>query len=196
MRIFQKNNTEATTGKRSDGRLSIQIYMAVWIICVLWFWLGMGGGGWIMAYTILSFGVILPVTTLVIAFRLEWKQDLGIFRWAAMGFFSIMYTAALWATFTLATLLGAANIAAPSLYTLLAGFCPSAIGLTLGWLVRSNKLNVKVPAVGLLILLTVGYVRLKTLNGSFFRPVLILDIPAAAILLILGRWILRQKAGN
>lgn len=28
---------------------SIIIYIAVWISCVLWFWLGMSGGGWVMA---------------------------------------------------------------------------------------------------------------------------------------------------
>lgn len=149
-----------------------------------------------MAYTILSFGVILPITTLVIAFRLEWKQDLGIWRWTAMGFFSIMYIAALWATFVLSTFLGVANIALLSLYTLLVGFCPSAIGIALGWLVWSKRLNMKVPAVGLFLLLAISYVRLKTLNGSFFRPVLILDIPVVVILLVLGLWVLLRKAGK
>lgn len=193
MNILKRTNTEAATGKLSNWKLSILIYMAVWIACVLWFWLDIGGGGWIMAYTILSFGALLPITTLVIAFRLEWQQNLGIWRWAAMGFFSIMYVAAMWATFVLSTFLGAANIAAPSLFALLVGLCLSAIGITLGWLVRSKKLNMKVPAVGLFLLLAISYVRLKTLNGSFFRSVLILDIPAVAILLILGSWILFQK---
>lgn len=116
MSIFRRKNTEAITGKMPDWKLSILIYMAVWTACVLWFWLGMGGGGWIMAYTILSFGVLIPITTLVIAFRLEWKQDLGIWRWAAMGLFSIMYVAALCATFVLSTFIGVANLAPPSMY--------------------------------------------------------------------------------
>lgn len=196
MSIFQRRTAEATTDKIPGWKLSILIYMAVWTTCVLWFWLGMGGGGWIMAYTILSFGVLLPITTLVTAFSLEWKQDLGIWRWAAMGFFSIMYAAALWATFVLSTFLRVANIAPPSLYILLVGFCPSAIGTTLGWLVRSKRLNVKVPAIGLFLLLTVSYVKLKTLNGSFFRPVLILDIPVVIILSVMGLWILFKKAGK
>lgn len=193
MNIFKRKNSEAATGKLPNWKLSILIYMAVWIACVLWFWLGMGGGGWIMAYTILSFGVLLPITTLVIAFHLEWQQDLGIWRWAAMGFFSIMYVAAMWATFVLSTFFGVANIATPSLYVLLIGFCPSAIGITLGWLVRSKRLNINVPTIGLFLLLAISYVRLKTLNGSFFRSVLILDIPAVATLLILGLWILFRK---
>ena len=192
MRIIQRKNAETM----ADWKKSILIYMTVWTTCVLWFWFGMDGGEWIMAYTILSFGVYLPVTTLIIAFRLERKQDLGIWRWAAMGFLSIMYAAAVWATFALATFLGAANIASPFFSTLLVGFCSSAIGMILGWLVRSQKLNRKVPVIGLFLLLVILYVKLKTLNGSFFRLVLILDIPAAVMLVVSGAWVLLQKAGK
>lgn len=149
-----------------------------------------------MAYTILSFFVILPVMTLVTAFLLEWKQNLGYWRWIAMVFFSIMYVAALCATFVLSTFIGAANIASPSLYTLLVGLCLSAIGITLGWLVRTRKISLKVPAIGLFLLVVVVYVRLKTLNGTFFRPVLILDIPVAVILLILGLRVLLRRNGK
>jgi len=155
----------------------------------------MGGGGWIMAYTILSFGVILPITTLVTAFRLEWKQDLGHWRWGAMGFFGLMYAAALWATFVLSTYLGVANISAPPLYTLLIGLCPGAIGIALGWMVRSRKMSLKVPVIGLYVLLAVCYVRLKTMNGSLFRLVLILDVPAT-LLLILGLWSCLRKGSK
>lgn len=63
MRIIQRKNAETM----ADWKKSILIYMTVWTICVLWFWFGMDGGEWIMAYTILSFGVYLPVTTLIIA---------------------------------------------------------------------------------------------------------------------------------
>ena len=193
MRIFRRKNKEAATGKTPRWQVSVGIYMAVWSLCVLWFWFGMSGGGWIMAYTILSFGVILPVTTLVISFRLEWKQNLGVWRWVSMGFFSVMYVAALWATFVLSTSLGVANIASPSLYTFLPGLCLSAVGIALGWLVRNKKLNPNAPAIGLFFLLAVCYMRLKTINGSFFRPVIILDIPAAISLLILGLWALFRK---
>ncbi|MBD5085096.1 MAG: hypothetical protein HDT33_08625 [Clostridiales bacterium] len=184
MKFYQKNNTSEARGKAIPSMI---IYMAVWAACVLWFWLGKSGGGWIMAYSILSFGVILPITTLVIAFRLEWKQDLGYWRWAAIGFFGIMYMAALWATIVLGTFLGAANISTPSLLMSLAGLCPSAIGIAIGWFVRSRKMSLKVPAIGLFLLLGVCYVKLKTLNGSFFRPVLILDVPAV-LLLVFGLW--------
>lgn len=186
MSRFKREPNIDTANDAHKWKRSIIIYMAVWAACILWFWLGMSGGGWIMAYTILSFFVILPVMTLVTAFLLEWKQNLGYWRWIAMVFFSIMYVAALWATFALSTFIGAANIATPSLYTLLVGLCTSAIGITLGWLVRTRKISLKVPVIGLFLLLVVVYVRLKTLNGTFFRPVLILDIPVAVLFLVLG----------
>lgn len=184
----RENGAGRTTGRGSKWKQSILAYAAVWTACVLWFWLGMGGGGWIMAYTILSFGVILPVTTLVTAFRLEWKQDLGCWRWCAMGFFGVMYAAALWATFVLSTYLRVANISAPSPGAFLIGLCPGALGIALGWMVRSGKMSLKIPVICLIILLAVCYVRLKTLNGSLFRLVLVLDVPAA-LLFLLGLWL-------
>ena len=51
MRIIQRKNAETM----ADWKKSILIYMTVWTTCVLWFWFGMDGGEWIMAYTILSF---------------------------------------------------------------------------------------------------------------------------------------------
>lgn len=187
-----KNDVGKTAGKGSKWKWNILAYMAVWCACVLWFWLGMDGGGWIMAYTILSFGVILPITTLAVSFRLEWKQNLGYWRWGAMGFFGVMYMAALWATFVLSTRLGTANISAPPLYTFLIGLCPSAIGITFGWAVRNGKMNLKVPLLGFLLLLAVCYVRLKTMNGSLFRFLPVLDVPAA-FLLLLGLWLYFRK---
>lgn len=189
-------NHEPNSGignKRYKWKQSIIIYMVVWGACILWFWLGRTGGGWIMAYTILSFGVILPVITLVAAFLLEWKQNLGYWRWAAMGFFSIMYVAALWATFVLSTALGVAKIGTQPLYGFLVSLCLSAVGIALGWLVRSRKLSPKIPAMGLAVLLAACYVWLKTWNGTFFRPVPILDIPVAAMLFSLGLWFFFQK---
>ena len=168
---------------------SIIIYMAIWGSCVLWFWLGMSGGGWGMAYTLLSFGVILPVSTLVVSFLMEQKQDLGHWRWVTIGFFSLMYVAALWVTFVLYWIVQSTNISFPSPFTLLAGLCPSAVGIAFGWLVRNGRMSLKVPIIGLFCLLTVCYVVLKTLNGSFFRLVLFLDVPAI-FLLILGLWFL------
>lgn len=188
-----KTSKEKRTCKPPGWKFSVTIYAAVWAACILWFWLGRSGGGWIMAYTILAFGVMLPVITLVAAFLLEWGQNLRIWRWAAMAAFGVMYLAALWATFALATFLGAANIGAPSPYAFLAGFCPAAVGIAAGWMVRVKKTDLRVPVTALLLLLCVCYLELKTLNGSVLRFLPILDLPAFA-LLISGCWFLFRKS--
>ena len=78
MRIFKQKSA----GDRA--RACGMAYLSVWTLCVLWFWLGRSGGGWIMSYTILAFWFLLPVTTLITSFLLERGQDLGLRRWAAM----------------------------------------------------------------------------------------------------------------
>lgn len=170
-------------------------YLIIWLACVLWFWLGMGGGGWIMAYTILSFSLILPITTLIIAFRLERRQDLRVWRWIALAFFSIMYMAALWATFVLSTFLKVTNISTPAPISFLFGLCPGIVGIALGWMVRTRKVTAKIPAIGLVILLCVCYVWLKSLNGSVLRFIPVLDIPALIVVLA-GLWYLCRKKQN
>ena len=44
--------------------LWLKIYLPVWIFCAAWYWLGMDGGGWIMAYGILTHLILLPLATL------------------------------------------------------------------------------------------------------------------------------------
>lgn len=178
----------------SKQKACAMAYLSVWAVCVLWFWLGRGGGGWIMAYTILAFGFLLPVSALTASFLLEREQNLGLWRWAVMGLSGLLYMAALWATFSLSTLLSLTKLAAPSPYYFLGGLCPSAIGIALGWAARKWNVDPRVPAAGLFLLLCACYVRLKTLNGSLFRPVLILDVPALVLLLAAaGRLLFRRK---
>ena len=187
MRIFKQ--------KSAGGRARAcgTAYLSVWALCVLWFGLGRSGGGWIMSYTILAFWFLLPVTTLITSFLLERGQDLGLRRWAAMGLFGLMYTAALWATFSLSTLLSHTRLDFPSPYYLLAGLCPSAIGIALGWAARKWNVSPRIPAIGLFLLLCVCYVQLKTLSGPLLRPVLILDVPALLLLLGAAGWLLFRR---
>lgn len=187
MRIFKQKSA----GDRA--RACGMAYLSVWTLCVLWFWLGRSGGGWIMSYTILAFWFLLPVTTLITSFLLERGQDLGLRRWAAMGLFGLMYTAAIWATFSLSTLLSHARLEFPSPYYLLAGLCPSAIGIALGWVARKWNVSPRVPAIGLFLLLCVCYVQLKTFGGPLLRPVPILDVPALLLLLGTAGWLLFRR---
>jgi len=139
-----------------------------------------------MAYTLLAFLVLLPFATLVTSFLLELRQDLGLWRLLVIVGYSILYTAAIYATFVLSTWLEVTNLAPPSPATLLMGLVLSVVGLALGWMVRRGKLSLWAPVAGLSVLL-------KALNGSFFRWIPILDLPALVLLVVGGAILLRSR---
>ena len=149
-------------------------------------------GLFVIVYTV-AVNVKLYLPLRHTSFLLERGQDLGLRRWAAMGLFGLMYTAAIWATFSLSTLLSHARLEFPSPYYLLAGLCPSAIGIALGWAARKWNVSPRVPAIGLFLLLCVCYVQLKTFGGPLLRPVPILDVLALLLLLGTAGWLLFRR---
>ena len=112
-----------------------------WLGCVLWFWLGRSsGGGWILSYSILVHRIILPLAATAAAFLLTRAWGLTPWRLAAMAAgFGVLHMAAIWATVSLATLLGQANIAGVGLSVLLDGANPAAAGGLLGRLARERR---------------------------------------------------------
>ena len=178
--------------KKRSGWLPVTIYMAVWLFCVGWFWLGMDGGGWIMAYTILAFMVLMPLAALVSAFLLAWKRPLGGWFWGALVLYGTLNFAAIVATFMLSTGLGITRLASSDILIFLLDMIPGAVGLCLGWLFRVRGWGPKAAVIALLVLLAVCYVHLKSLNGSILRPMLFLDVPAL-VLLMTGLWFLLRK---
>ena len=178
--------------KKQPGRLSAGVYLAVWLFCVGWFWIGGDGGGWIMAYTILAHMTLMPLATLVSAFLLDRERPLGGWFWGALVLYGVMNVGAIAATFTLSTAIGAANIASLDAMECLLELLPGAVGLGLGRLFRVKGWGPKGAVAALLVLLAVCYVGLKTLGGSVWRPLPFLDVPALVIL-GLGIWFLLRK---
>ena len=121
-----KNNRGSSPGSRGAW-LGLLLYGGAWLGCVLWFWLGRSsGGGWILSYSILVHRIILPLTATAAAFLLTRAWGLTPWRLAAMAAgFGVLHMAAIWATVSLATLLGQANIAGVGLSVLLDGANPA-----------------------------------------------------------------------
>ena len=178
--------------QKRPGLLPAAVYSVVWLFCVGWFWLGRGGGGWIMAYTILAHGVLVPLAALVSAFLLAWERPLRGWFWGALVLYGALNIGAIAATFTLSTAIGVTKMAPPDALVCLLELVPGAVGLGLGRLFRVKGWGPKVAVAALLILLAVCYVGLKTLNGSIWRLLPILDVPALVIL-GLGLWFLLRK---
>lgn len=133
--------------KKRSSWLAVTIYMVVWLFCVGWFWLGKDGGGWIMAYTILAFMVLMPLTALVSAFLLAWKRPLGGWFWGALILYGTLNFGAIAATFVLSTSLGITRLASPDILIFLLDMIPGAVGLCLGWLFRVRSWKPQAAAI-------------------------------------------------
>lgn len=180
------------TMKKRPGLLSAAVYLAVWLFCVGWFWLGRGGGGWIMAYTILAHGVLMPLAALVSGFLLARERPLGRWFWGALVLYGVLNVGAIAATFTLSTAIGMTKMAPIDAMVILLELVPGAVGLGLGLLFRVKGWGPKAAVAALMALLAVCYVGLKTLNGSIWRLLPILDVPTLVILGV-GLWFLLRK---
>ena len=178
--------------KKRSGRISVAVYLAVWLFCVGWFWLGRGGGGWIMAYTILAHGVLVPLAALVSAFLLARERPLGGWFWGAMVLYSVLNFGAIAATFMLSTAIGVTKMAPPDAMVILLELVPGAVGLGLGWLFRVKGWGAKGAVAALLVLLAVCWLLLKSVSVSPYRFLPFLDVPAL-VLLGLGLWFLLRK---
>ena len=180
------------TMRKRPGLLPVAVYLTVWLFCVGWFWLGRGGGGWIMAYTILAHMVLMPLAALASAFLLARERPLRGWFWGALILYGVLNIGAIAATFTLSTAIGMTKMAPLDVLVCLLELVPGAAGLSLGRLFRVKGWGSKAAVAALLALLAVCYVGLKTLNGSIWRLLPILDVPAL-VLLGLGLWFLLRK---
>ena len=178
--------------RKRPGLLPATVYSAVWLFCVGWFWLGRGGGGWIMAYTILAHGVLIPLAALVSGFLLAWERPLGGWFWGALVLYGALNVGAIAATFTLSTAIGVTKMAPLGAMVILLELVPGGLGLGLGWLFRVKGWGPKGAVAALLALLAVCYVGLKSISVSPYGFLPILDVPALVVL-GLGLWFLLRK---
>lgn len=119
--------------QKSGGRwLWLAIYLPVWVCCAAWYWLGMGGGGWIMAYGILTLVVLLPLATLVSSALVGWRQDFGLPRWGAVVLFPALYELHILVTTSLSTALGFTKIAPLGAAVILYPAVATVLGLLIG----------------------------------------------------------------
>ena len=178
--------------KKRPGLLPAAIYLAVWLFCVGWFWIGGDGGGWIMAYTILAHMVLMPLAALVSGFLLARERPLGNWFWGALALYGVLNFGAIAATFMLSTGLGITRLASPDVVVFLMELAPGAVGLGLGRLFRVRNWGPKAAVTALLALLAVCWLLLKSISVSPHSFMPFLDVPALVIL-GLGVWFLLRK---
>lgn len=119
--------------QKARGRwLWLKIYLPVWGFCAAWYWLGMGGGGWIMGYGILAMLVLLPLATLAASVAIGWRKEAGSRRWGALVLLPALYGLHILVTTSLSTTLGITNIAPVGFTVLVYPFAAALLGLLAG----------------------------------------------------------------
>ena len=178
--------------KKRPGLLPAAVYLTVWLFCVGWFWLSRGGGGWIMAYTILAHMVLMPLAAPVSGFLLARERPLGGWFWGALVLYGALNVGAIASTFMLSTGLGITRLASPDAMVYLLELVPGAVGLGLGWLFRVRGWGAKAAVAGLMALLAACWLLLKSISVSPYSFMPFVDVPALAILGV-GLWFLLRK---
>lgn len=127
------DTTRSAAMQTSRGRwLWLKIYLPVWIFCAARYWLGMDGGGWIMAYGILAHLILLPLTTLAASAVMGWHRAFGRWRWGTPVLLSALYGMHFLVTVSLSNALGITNIAPLGFFVLLRMGMISLLGLLTG----------------------------------------------------------------
>lgn len=135
---------ESTNTVKSKQKLTkmmqVGIYVILWAACLVWFWLGRGSeAGFAMAYSLVTFYCILPVSTFVISLQIGKDISWRIWKWMMPFFFGAMYALENFGTFLLANNIALGNQNLPRIKDAVPGFVISLIGLLLGMLVKAYK---------------------------------------------------------
>lgn len=125
---------ESTDLVRSRERLSrllvVLTYLILWALSILAFWAGLKEEA--MLYSIATFYLVLPLTTLILAGLVGRNQCWTGLRWLMLLFFGFLYMLAPYATFSVANMLTVERFRLPELATLLPGLLCAAAGMAIG----------------------------------------------------------------
>lgn len=132
---------ESTDVVRSQEKLSrllvVLTYLIIWALSILVFWMGLKEEA--MLYSIATFYLVLPLTTLILAGLVGRKECWAGLRWLMLLFFGFLYMLAPYATFNLANMLSVERFYLPDLATLLPGLLCAAAGMAIGCGLRRLK---------------------------------------------------------
>lgn len=138
-----EESTNVVKSKRSLYRaLLITAYLVIWAISVLFFWVFTDPED-ALAYSIMEFFIILPVSILVIAFLIGQDESWGRWRWLTALLFGVTYMLAEYVTFSLANMTAFHKINSVELGMLVPGIGLALLGIGMGAASRSFGKRVK-----------------------------------------------------
>lgn len=132
---------QSTDVVRSRERLSrllvVLTYLLLWALSILVFWMGLKREA--MLYSVATFYLVLPLTTLILSALVGWNESWTGLRWLMLLFFGFLYMLAPYATFNVANMLTVERFYLPDLATLLPGLLCAAVGMGVGCGLRRMK---------------------------------------------------------
>lgn len=139
---------ESTNTVKSKQKLTkmmqVGIYVILWAACLVWFWLGLGSeAGFAMAYSLVTFYCILPVSTFVLSLQIGKDASWGMWKWMMPIFFGAMYALENFGTFLMANNIAFDKQNMPRVEDAVPGVVISFVGLLIGMLVRLYKFKLK-----------------------------------------------------
>ena len=139
---------ESTNTVKSKQKLTkimqIGIYVILWVACLIWFWLGKGSdGGFAMAYSLVTFYCILPVSTFFLSLLIGKDISWGKWKWLMPFFFGAMYSLENFGTFLMANNIACSNQNFPAIEDAVPGFVISLVGLCIGFAITMLKTHKK-----------------------------------------------------
>ena len=137
MDYLEESTNTVKSKQKLTKILQIGIYVVLWVTCLIWFWLGQGtDGGFAMAYSLVVFYLVLPVTTFVLSLLIGKDVGWGYAKWIMPFFFGAMYSLEYFATFGMANHLAAGNHNLPTVEDAIPGLVISLLGLLVGMVIK------------------------------------------------------------
>lgn len=136
LRYLEESTDIVKSKKALSRRVLIAAYLLIWGVSIIFYYTGAGPTD-AMAYALLFLYLLIPVSTLVVAFFVGRDEEWQPVRWLMLLFFGGMYMLVPYATFTLDNVLTHhKTFVLPSLEDMLPGLLLAATGMGLGSLVR------------------------------------------------------------
>ncbi len=131
LNYLEESTNQVKSRDRFSKLLLIITYLVIWTISLVTFWFFVDDMD-PLTYSIMSFGVLLPVTTFVLSLLIGKNDYWGKWKWASAIVFGCFYMLAEYATFSVANMVSFHQINLPEVSALVIGSIISVIGLGAG----------------------------------------------------------------
>lgn len=140
MNYLEESTNTVKSKQRFSKWIQIGIYVVLWTACLIWFWVGRSNDPtFAPAFSIMTFYLILPITTFILSIIIGKDESWGKFRWFMVCFFGGMQSLMGYGTFKMANTLAFGNQHYPTIEDAIPAIVISALGMGIGLLIQKHK---------------------------------------------------------